>query len=160
METRIVNISKPDDTNIIIGQAHFIKTAEDIYEAMVNSVPGIRFAVAFCEASGPCLVRCEGNDDELSAYAQKAALGIGAGHSFVVLMRQGYPVNVLQRIRDVAEVCSIYCATANNVQVIILETQQGRAILGIVDGYSPKGVETQADVAIRREFLRKIGYKL
>ena len=160
METSIVKIEKPSEANIIIGQSHFIKTAEDIYEALVNSVPGIRFGVAFCESSGPCLVRSEGTDEGLKKLAEKNALNISSGHSFIIIMQGAYPINVLKAVKEVPEVCSIYCATANNVEVVIAETEQGRGILGVIDGLRTKGVETEKDVKTRKEFLRKIGYKL
>ncbi|MDP3787391.1 MAG: adenosine-specific kinase [Candidatus Omnitrophota bacterium] len=160
METKIVKIEKPAEANIIIGQTHFIKTLEDIYEAMVNSVPGIKFGIGFCESSGACLVRSEGTDPELKALAEKNALSIGAGHIFVVLMRDAYPINVLRAIKDVPEVCSIYCATANPVEIIIAETEQGRGVLGVIDGARPKGVEGQSDIKWRKDLLRKIGYKI
>ncbi len=160
METKIVKIEKPAEANIIIGQAHFIKTLEDIYEAMVNSVPGIKFGIGFCESSGACLVRSEGTDPELKALAEKNALSIGAGHIFVVLMRDAYPINVLRAIKDVPEVCSIYCATANPVEIIIAETEQGRGVLGVIDGARPSGVEGQSDIKWRKDLLRKIGYKI
>lgn len=160
METRIVKIEKPAETNIIIGQAHFIKTLEDIYEAMVNSVAGVKFGVGFCESSGACLVRSEGTDPELKALAEKNALSIGAGHIFIVMMRDAYPINVLRAIKDVPEVCSIYCATANPVEVIVAETEQGRGILGVIDGERPKGVEGEPDIKWRKVLLRKIGYKI
>jgi len=160
METKIVKVEKPAEMNIIIGQTHFIKTVEDIYEAMVNSVPGIKFGVGFCESSGACLVRAEGNDDELKKLAAKNVLSIGAGHIFVVLIKDAYPINVLKAIRDVPEVCSIYCATANPVEVIIGETEQGRGILGVIDGAKPKGIEDGPDIRWRKDLLRKLGYKL
>lgn len=160
METRIIKIKKPDDANIIIGHTHFIKSAEDLYEAMVNSVPGMKFGLAFCEASGPCLVRSEGNDEELKELAEENASIIGAGHSFIIIIKEAFPINVLRRIKEVAEVCTIYCATANPVEVIVAETGQGRGILGVIDGSSPKGIEKEEDVRKRKEFLRKIGYKL
>lgn len=150
----------PQDANVILGQAHFIKTAEDLYEAVVNTVPGAKFAVAFCEASGPCLIRVESNDDELRRVATANAQAIGAGHAFVLLVRQAYPINLLGRVRDCFEVCSIYCATANPVEVVVAQTEQGRAILGVVDGSGPKGVETEEDTKKRRQFVRTIGYKL
>jgi hypothetical protein len=150
----------PSDANLILGHSHFIKTAEDLYEIVVNSVPGAKFAVAFNEASGPCLVRVEANDDELRRAAIANAQSLGAGHAFVLLIRQAYPINLLSRVRDSFEVCSIFCATANPVEVILAKTEQGNGILGVVDGASPKGVETAEDLARRREFLRKIGYKL
>jgi len=160
MELRLVPMSLPEGANLIIGQTHFIKTVEDLYEVMVNTVPGIKFAIAFNEASGPCLVRVEANDEELRQAAVENAQAIGAGHLFVVLLRQGYPVNVLSRIKDCFEVCSIYCATANPVEVVVAQSEQGRGVLGVIDGYSPKGVESPADAKQRKEFLRTIGYKL
>jgi len=160
MQTLIVKIEKPQEVNIIIGQTHFIKTVEDIYEAMVNSVPGIKFGVGFCESSGACLVRSEGNEEELKRLAAKNALSIGAGHTFVLLISGAYPINVLRAIKDVPEVCSIYCATANPVEVIIAETEQGRGILGVIDGAKPKGVEGEPDIKWRKDLLRKLGYKL
>jgi hypothetical protein len=149
----------PEGANLILGQSHFIKTVEDIYETVVNTVPGAKFAVAFNEASGPCLVRVESNDDELRRAAISNAQAIGAGHIFVLLLRQAYPVNLLTRIQDCFEVCTIYCATANPLEVVVAQTSQGRGIMGVIDGSSPKGVEGPEDVKHRREFLRKIGYK-
>lgn len=160
MELTTVRMQIPENANLILGQTHFIKTVEDLYEVMVNTVPGIKFAVAFNEASGPCLVRVEANDDELRKAAVENAQAIGAGHVFLVLVRQGYPINVLGRIKECFEVCSIYCATANPVEVVVAQSEQGRGVLGVIDGYSPKGVEGPEDVKHRREFLRKIGYKL
>ncbi len=160
METKIVKVEKPAEVNIIIGQSHFIKTVEDIYEAMVGSVPGIKFGMAFCESSGACLVRAEGTDEELKNLAVKNALAIGAGHIFVILMKDSYPINVLRAIKDVPEVCSVYCASANPVEVLIAETEQGRGILGVIDGAKPKGIETDADIKWRKDLLRKIGYKI
>lgn len=160
MELFNVRMEIPKDANLILGQSHFIKTAEDLYEVVVNTVPGARFAVAFNEASGPCLVRVESNDDVLRSAAVANAQAIGAGHAFVLLIRSAYPVNLLSRVRDCFEVCSIFCGTANPVEVIFAQTEQGRAVLGVVDGSSPKGVETPQDVTNRREFVRKIGYKL
>ncbi|HEV2615976.1 MAG TPA: adenosine-specific kinase [Candidatus Acidoferrales bacterium] len=154
-----IRIEIPEGANVILGQAHFIKTAEDIFEAIVNTVPDAKFAVAFNEASGPCLVRVEANDDELRAAAIANAQAVGAGHLFVVLLRDAYPINVLGRIRDCHEVCSIYCASANPVEVIVAVTNQGRAVVGVVDGASPKGVEGPAEARARHEFVRKIGYK-
>src|SRR5882724_9148901 len=159
MELKLVPLEIPDGGNIILGQSHFIKTVEDIYEAIVNTVPQMKFGVAFNEASGPCLTRVDGNDDELKAVAARNAAALAAGHVFVVVMRDGYPINVLGRIKDVPEVCSIYCATANPVQVVILECEQGRGVLGVIDGFPPKGVETSEDAAKRQGFLRTIGYK-
>jgi uncharacterized protein len=160
METLAVRMDIPEDANVILGHAHFIKTAEDLYEVVVNTVPGAKFAVAFCEASGPCLIRVESNDEELRRAAVANAEAIGAGHTFVLLVRQAYPINLLSRVRDCFEVCSIYCATANPVEVILAQTGQGRAILGVVDGSSPRGVEGPEDAKRRHEFVRKIGYKL
>ncbi len=160
MEFHSVKMELPEGANLILGQAHFIKTAEDIYEAVVNTVPGAKFAVAFNEASGPCLVRIESNDGDLRRAAVANAQAIGAGHVFVLLIRQAYPINLLNRVRDCFEVCSIYCASANPVEVIVAQTGQGRGVLGVVDGSIPKGVEGPADVKHRHEFVRKIGYKL
>jgi uncharacterized protein len=160
MNTSVVKIEKPDDANVILGHSHFIKTAEDLYEAMICSVTGIKFGLAFCEASGPCLVRSEGNDKELESIASENALRIGAGHSFVVIMKNVFPINVLQAIRGISEVCAIYCATANPVEVIIAETEQGRGIIGVIDGFPPKGKEAEGDRKARKHFLRDIGYKL
>jgi adenosine/AMP kinase len=154
-----VKVERPADTNVIIGQSHFIKTAEDLYEAMVNAVPSARFGVAFCEASGPRLVRVEGNDPELRSCAAKNAQRIGAGHSFVIVMRDCYPVNVLRSVKDVPEVCNIYCATANDLEVVVVSNDRGRGIVGVIDGQPPLGVETDDNVKERREFLRRIGYK-
>lgn len=160
MELKAVRMEIPEGANLILGHSHFIKTAEDLYEVMVNTVPGVKFAIAFNEASGPCLVRVEANDEELRRAAVANAQAVGAGHLFVVLLRQAFPVNVLGRIKECFEICSIYCATANPVEVIVAETPQGRGVLGVVDGSPPKGVEGPEDVAKRKEFLRKIGYKL
>jgi adenosine/AMP kinase len=160
MEILIERMQIPDGANLIVGQSHFIKTAEDLYEAVVNTVPGAKFAVAFNEASGPCLVRVESNDEELRRAAISNAQSLGAGHAFVMLIRNAYPINLLGRIRDCAEVCTIFCASANPVEMILAQTEQGRAILGVVDGSSPKGVETADDAKHRHEFVRKIGYKL
>ena len=160
VELTLVPVDKPDDMNVIVGQAHFIKTVEDVHEALAGASPGLRFGLAFCEASGPCLVRRSGNDDRLVDLAVRNALAIGAGHSFVVLLEDGYPVNVLNALKQVPEVCGIFCATANPVQLVVTQTDLGRAILGVVDGSAPAGVETDADVADRKELLRAIGYKL
>jgi adenosine/AMP kinase len=154
-----VAFEMPDGANMILGQSHFIKTVEDVYEALVNTVPGIKFGVAFCEASGPCLIRADGNDADLTQAAIRNAQNIGAGHTFVVLMRNAFPINVLGRIKDVPEVCGIFCATANAVQVLVAGSAQGRGIIGVIDGESPKGVEKQEDSTARHSFLRKIGYK-
>ena len=150
----------PEGANLILGQSHFIKTAEDLYEVVVNTVPGAKFAVAFNEASGPCLIRVEANDEELRQAAISNARAVGAGHVFVMLLREGYPINILSRVKDCFEVCTIFCATANPVEVILAETSQGRGVLGIVDGSSPRGVESSDEARGRREFVRKIGYKL
>lgn len=160
MELKIVAIEKPDDMNFILGQSHFIKTVEDIHEALVTAVPGIRFGVAFCESSGPALVRASGTDPDLVELAKKNALALSAGHAFIILLGNVYPINVLNRIKDVPEVCRIFCATANPVQVVIAETEQGRGILGVIDGVKSKGVETDEDIQKRKDFLRMIGYKL
>ncbi len=159
MELKSVKITAPPDTNLILGQTHFIKSAEDLYEALITSCPCIKFGLAFCEASGKCLVRSEGNDEELIKAAEKNALAIGCGHGFLVFMREVYPINVLNAIKNVQEVCSIFCATSNPVEVIIAETQQGRGVLGVIDGERPKGIESEADKEERNTFLRKIGYK-
>lgn len=145
--------------NVIVGMAHFIKTVEDVYEVMVNASPAIKFGVAFCEASGPCLVRSDGNDTDLIARAEKAAFDIGAGHSFVIFMRDGYPINVLPELKACREVCRVFCATANPVEVLIVETERGRGIIGVVDGGAPKGIETEADRVDRVRLLQTIGYK-
>jgi len=160
MELRVVQIEKPEDLNFILGQSHFIKTVEDLHEVLAGSSPALRFGLAFCESSGPRLVRSSGNDDELVALAVRNAQAIGAGHSFIVFLRDGFPINVLNAVKMVPEVCRIFCATANPVEVILAETGQGRAILGVVDGGSPLGVETEADVADRVAMLRRFGYKL
>ncbi len=159
MELKAVRLEIPEGGNIIVGQCHFIKTVEDLYEAIVNTVPQMKFGIAFNEASGACLTRLEGNDEDLKALACRNAQAIGAGHTFVIALREGYPINVLGRIKEVPEVCSIFCATANPVEVIVAETEQGRGVLGVVDGSSPKGVEDEAGRAWRHELLRKIGYK-
>jgi uncharacterized protein len=159
MELKAIRLEVPEGGNLILGQAHFIKSVEDLYEAIVNTVPQIKFGVAFNEASGPCLTRVDGNDAELKSMAARNAGNIGAGHAFVITMRDGYPINILGRIKEVPEVCSIFCATANPVEVIVAETEQGRGILGVIDGSPPKGVETEQDANARRDFLRKIGYK-
>lgn len=160
MELQVVKIDVPKDCNVVLGMAHFIKTVEDLYEAFVNSVPNIRFGIGFCESSGPCLVRCEGNDEELKKMASQKALQLGCGHCFIVFIKNAYPINVLQKIKQVPEVCSIYAATANPLEVIVTETRQGRGILGVVDGMKSKGIEADEDVKARKDFLRKIGYKL
>ena len=160
MELSTVRMEIPEEANIVIGQSHFIKTAEDLYEIVVGSVPQAQFGIAFCEASGPCLVRAEGNDPSLKQTAIKNAQDLAAGHCFVLLIKNAYPINILNAIKRCPEVCSIYCATANPVEVVIAETAQGRGIIGVIDGAPPKGVESAEDVATRKDFLRKIGYKL
>jgi len=159
MELNNVPLEIPEGANLILGQAHFIKTAEDIYEVMVNTVPGAKFAVAFCEASGPCLIRVEANDEDLRRVAISNAQAIAAGHVFVLMMREAYPINVLGRIRDCFEVCTIFCATSNPVEAIVAESGRGRGVLGVIDGNSPKGVESSEDMKHRHSFVRKIGYK-
>lgn len=160
MELKTVKLDIPEETNCILGQTHFIKSIEDLYEALADSAPTIKFGIAFCEASGPCLIRTEGNDESLIQIAAKNAMKIGAGHSFVILMKNGYPINVLNRIKLVPEVCRIFCATANPVEVIFTTTEQGNGIVGVIDGFSPKGIEGEQEKKERKEFLRKIGYKL
>lgn len=160
MEIKSIQIEKPAEINFILGQSHFIKTIEDIHEVMVSTVPGIQFGLAFCEASGKCLVRWSGTDDVMVELAKKNALAIGAGHSFILFLAEGFfPINVLNTIKTVPEVCRIFCATANPTQVLVAETENGRGILGVVDGESPKGVENQDDIAWRKDLLRKFGYK-
>jgi len=161
MDLKVVKIEKPETLNLILGQSHFIKTVEDIHEALVTAVPGIEFGLAFCESSGPALVRASGTDDELTDLAKQNALALSAGHCFIILLGEGfYPINVLNPVKRVPEVCRIYCATANPVEVILAETEQGRAILGVVDGVKTKGVESEEDVEERKGLLRAIGYKL
>jgi uncharacterized protein len=161
MEWKVVDIDKPAEVNVILGQSHFIKTVEDLHEALVNAVPGIQFGLAFCEASGACLVRSSGSDEELKALAERNAMALGTGHAFVIFLGEGYyPVNVLNAIKGVPEVCHIYCATANPLQVVVAETERGRGILGVIDGCPPKGVEDADGIAWRKGFLRTIGYKL
>jgi uncharacterized protein len=155
-----VRITKPDDLNFILGHSHFIKTVEDLYEAVVQTNPGMKFGLAFCEASGPCLVRSAGNDPSLIRLAQENAMALSAGHTFVIFLDKGFPVNILNAVKNVSEVCTVHCATANPTEVILAETDQGRAVLGVVDGFRCKGIETPADERQRKEFLRKIGYKL
>src|SRR5512135_2813281 len=160
METKVVRVEIPEGCNIVLGQTHFIKTAEDLYEVMATSVPQAKFGIAFTEASGPCLIRSEGNETGLATACVDNLQAIGAGHVFCILMRDAFPVNVLNRIKDCPEVCTIYCATANPLEVIVASTEQGNGIIGVVDGYAPKGVEGDEDRKTRKEFLRKIGYKL
>jgi uncharacterized protein len=159
INTELIQINVPEGANVIVGQAHFIKTVEDIYEAIVSAVPGIKFGLAFCEASGPRLVRGEGTDDMLKDLAAKNAQSIGAGHSFIIYLQGAFPINILNSIKDLREVCTIFCATANPVQIVVAKSGQGNGILGVIDGNSPLGVETHEDVEERQRFLRKIGYK-
>ena len=159
MQLSSVRLEIPEGGNVILGASHFIKTVEDLYEAIVNTAPQMKFGIAFNEASGACLIRVDGNDDELKQLAVRNAQAVGAGHTFVIAMRDGFPINILGRIKDVPEVVNIFCATANPVEVIVAESEQGRGVLGVIDGSSPKGVETAADVTWRHGFLRKIGYK-
>jgi uncharacterized protein len=160
MELVTIRLEKPDEINLILGQAHFIKTVEDLHEALVTCISGIKFGLAFCEASGPCLVRSSGTDPELLELAQRNAFDLAAGHAFLILMRNAFPINVLNAVKNVPEVCRIFCATSNPVEVIIGETDQGRAILGVVDGFKSKGIESAQDVEERKALLRQIGYKL
>jgi len=160
LDFKSVKIKKPDEVNLILGQSHFIKTVEDLYETLVNCVPGIKFGLAFAESSGACKIRSEGNDTDLKKMAEENLLEIAAGHSFIVLIKNAYPINVLNAIKGIPEVCNIYCATANPVEVIVAESQTGRGILGVIDGLKPSGVESKEDISWRYGFLRKIGYKL
>ena len=159
MEIKIVEVKTPPECNLILGQSHFIKTVEDVYEALASSAAGIKFGVAFCESSGECLVRHDGNDQELRQKAAEAAYKIGCGHSFIIFLKDAYPINVLTQLKTVPEVCCIYAASSNPFQVIILETEQGRGILGVIDGAKSKGIEEEKDIKWRKDFLRKIGYK-
>ena len=159
MNITSVKIRKPEDVNLILGQAHFIKTVEDLYETLAGAVPGIKFGLAFCESSGACLVRSDGTDEELRKLAADNVLAIGAGHSFLILLRHAYPINVLKAVQAVQEVCNIYCATANPVEVVLAESAQGRGIIGVIDGEKPRGIEDEAGVAWRKDLFRKIGYK-
>ena len=159
MDISTVAFDKPDDLNVILGQSHFIKTVEDLHEACVH-VPGLRFGIAFNEASGPCLIRRSGNDDELVGVAVQGAQAIGAGHVFVIAMREGFPINVLNAIKQVPEVCHVFCATSNPLEIVVAETEQGRGVIGVIDGSSPKDVETDGDIAERKAMLRRFGYKL
>jgi adenosine/AMP kinase len=160
MELKTVTIDKPADVNFILGHSHFIKTVEDLHEAIVQTVPSMKFGIGFCESSGPALVRYAGNDANLIRLAQENALALACGHSFIIFMEGGYPINILNTVKNVAEVCRIFCATANPVEVIVAETEQGRGILGVIDGVKTRGVETEDDIKWRKDFLRKIGYKL
>ena len=159
VKLELVKVDKPEDLNIIIGQSHFIKTVEDIYEVIVATVPSVKFGLAFCESSGKCLVRVEGNDDGLKELAAKNALSIGCGHTFLIILKDAYPINVLNQIKNVSEVCRIFCATANPLEAIVAASPQGRGLLGVIDGSSPKGVEGEDDIKWRKDLLRKIGYK-
>jgi hypothetical protein len=160
MDLLLIPIEKPEPLNFILGQSHFIKSVEDLHEALVNSVPGVKFGLAFCEASGKCLVRWSGTEPDLISLAQKNAVNIGAGHSFIIFLGEGYfPINVLNAVKGVNEVCRIFCATANPTQVVVAQSEQGRGILGVIDGFSPQGIETDADIEWRKGFLRMIGYK-
>lgn len=160
MELNVVPIEKPDDLNVIVGQAHFIKAIEDLHEALAGASPHLRFGIAFCEASGPCLIRRSGNDDGLVELAIRNAEAIGAGHSFILFLEEGFPVNVLNAIKAVPEVCAVYCATANPVEIVVAQSDLGRGIVGVIDGLPPAGIETPADEASRKDLLRRIGYKL
>ena len=160
LEFKTVKIQVPEDCNVILGMTHFIKTVEDLHEALVNAVPNIKFGVGFCESSGPCLVRREGNDEELRRLAAKKALEIACGHSFIIFLKNAYPINVLDKIKNVPEVCTVYAATANPLEVIVVETEQGRGIIGVIDGLKSKEIETEEDAKERKDFLRKLGYKL
>ena len=159
IETKLVKIEIPEKCNVIIGTSHFIKTVEDLHETLVSSVPGIKFGLAFCEASGPCLIRKSGTDQELIEAATKNALDLGCGHSFIIFLKNAFPINVLNDIKNVSEVCTIHAATANPIEIVVAETSSGKGILGVIDGLKPKGIETEKDVKDRKEFLRKIGYK-
>ena len=160
IDLNVIDVEIPEGSNVIIGQSHFIKTVEDIHEAIVETVPGAKFGLGFCEASGPCLVRRTGTDKDLEELAVKKSKEIGAGHSFVIYMKDMFPLNVLNKIKNVSEVCNIFCATANTLQVLVAETDKGRGILGVIDGGKPKGVEGEKDIAFRKDFLRKLGYKV
>jgi hypothetical protein len=160
LEFKTVKIEVPKEDNVILGMAHFIKTVEDLYEALVNAVPNIKFGIGFCESSGPCLVRHEGNDEELRRLAAEKAFEIACGHSFIIFLKNAYPINVLDKIKKAPETCTIYAATANPLEVVIAETEQGRGIVGVIDGLKSKGIENEEDIRTRKEFLRKIGYKL
>lgn len=160
MEFKSIKIDKPEEINLILGQAHFIKTVDDLHEALATAVPGIQFGLAFCEASGPCLIRTSGTDPSLIDLATKNAFTLSAGHVFLILLRGVYPINVLNAVKSVQEVCTIYCASSNPVEVIVAETEQGRGVMGVIDGFRPKGVETDADLRSRKELLRRIGYKV
>lgn len=159
MDLQAVRLEIPEGANLILGQSHFIKTVEDLYEAIINTAPGMKFGIAFNEASGACLTRVDGNDDDMKAAATRNASAVAAGHTFMIVLRDGFPINILGRIKEVPEVCGIFCATANPVEVIVAQSEQGRGVLGVIDGASPQGVEAAADVEWRHGLLRKIGYK-
>jgi hypothetical protein len=160
MEIKLVEIEKPADMNFILGQSHFIKTVEDLYETIVSTNPAMKFGIAFCESSGPALVRYIGNEQKLIELAQKNAMKLSCGHSFIIFMEGGFPINILNCVKNVPEVCNIFCATSNPTEVIVAESAQGRGIMGVIDGVKSKGIETESDILHRKEFLRKIGYKL
>ncbi|MGB7678203.1 MAG: adenosine-specific kinase [Nitrososphaeraceae archaeon] len=160
MEIQSLRIELPTDTQIMVAQSHFIKTVEDVSECLVNCVPNIKYGIAFCEASGPCLVRHSGNDRNLDLLAADYAFKLSAGHSLIILIREAFPINILPRLRDVSEIVNVYCATANPIEIIFVETEQGRAILGVVDGFKSRGIESETDIEERKQFLRKIGYKM
>ena len=160
LELKLIEIKKPEEVNLILGQSHFIKTVEDLYETLMNNVPGIKFGLAFVESSGACKIRVEGNDAELRELAASNSLEIGAGHSFIVFIRNAFPINVLNAIKNIPEVCNIYCATANPLKVIVARSEEGSGILGVIDGVNPKGIENKTDITWRKDFLRKTGYKL
>lgn len=160
MNLSVVQIEKPADVNVILGHSHFIKTVEDLYETIVQTNPGMKFGVAFCEASGPTLLRFVGNDEAMITLAQKNGMAIAAGHTFLIFLDKGFPVNILNAVKMVPEVCRVFCASANPVEVLIAETDQGRGIVGVIDGFATKGIETDQDIAVRRDFLRRLGYKL
>lgn len=159
MELKVVNIEKPEDMNLILGQSHFIKTVEDLHEAIVQTAPQMKFGIGFCESSGPALVRYAGNDPKLVELARANALALACGHAFIIFLEGGFPINILNTIKNVPEVCRVFCATANPVQVIVAETEQGRGVMGVIDGVKTRGIESDDDIKVRREFLRKIGYK-
>ncbi|MDP8265280.1 MAG: adenosine-specific kinase [Candidatus Aceula lacicola] len=159
MEIRAIKIKKPEDVNVVIGQAHFIKTVEDLYETIIAAVPAMKFGIAFCEASGACKIRVEGNDEDLKKIAADNALSVSAGHMFIIALREGFPINILNQIKGIQEVCSIFAATANPVEVVVADTGKACGILGVIDGLKPKGVENEEDVVWRKDFLRKFGYK-
>lgn len=159
MDIKIISIEKPDEMNFIMGHSHFIKTVEDLYETVIQNVPGIKFGVSFCEASGKCLIRFTGNDEKLIEIAKKNAELVGAGHTFFIFMESAFPINILNAVKAVPEVCRVYCATANPTQVLVAQTEQGRAVVGVVDGFKPKGFEQDEDIAWRKDLLRKLGYK-